>query len=148
MKRTDILEKKDLILTWIEENKSKAFMCRELHCKQDTLNSYLNKMGIVYNGNKSGKGFSKNVPSMKLEKYLKNSLDIQSNKVRIKLLKEGYKEHRCEKCLNTEWLGNPIPLELHHIDGNRDNNVIENFQLLCPNCHSFTDSYRGKNTRK
>ena len=67
MKRTDILEKKDLILTWIEENKSKAFMCRELHCKQDTLNSYLNKMGIVYNGNKSGKGFSKNVPSMKLE---------------------------------------------------------------------------------
>lgn len=148
MKRTDILEKKDLILTWIEENKSKAFMCRELHCKQDTLNSYLNKMGIVYNGNKSGKGFSKNVPSMKLEEYLKNSLDIQSNKVRIKLLKEGYKEHRCEKCLNTEWLGNPIPLELHHIDGNRDNNVIENFQLLCPNCHSFTDSYRGKNTRK
>jgi len=48
----------------------------------------------------------------------------------------------------TEWLGRPIPLELHHIDGNRDNNVLENYQLLCPNCHALTDSYRGRNSAK
>ena len=61
--------------------------------------------------------------------------------MRIKLLKEGYKEHRCECCGNTEWMGQPIPLEVHHKDGNRNNNTIENFMLLCPNCHAFTPSY-------
>jgi predicted HNH restriction endonuclease len=45
-------------------------------------------------------------------------------------------------------LGNPIPLELHHIDGDKTNNTLENFQLLCPNCHALTDSYRGKNVKK
>ena len=49
--RTDILERKEDILRWISENQSKAFMCRELQCKQDTLNSYLKKMGISYSGN-------------------------------------------------------------------------------------------------
>ena len=146
--RTDILEKKEQILQWISENQSKAFMCRELHCKYDTLNSYLEKMGIVYEGNMSGKGLPKKKPKMTLIEYLERSQDIQSNKVRTKLLQEGYKEYKCERCGLTEWLGEPIPLELHHIDGNRNNNTLENFQLLCPNCHAFTDSYRGKNCAK
>lgn len=146
--RTDILEKREDILTWIGENRSKAFIAKELNCKQDTLNKYLEQMGIVYKGNQSGKGFSKKTNGMTLIEYLNKSIDIQSNKVRKKLLQEGYKEHRCEKCGQTEWLGRPIPLELHHIDGNKKNNTLENFQLLCPNCHAFTDSYKGKNIAK
>ena len=146
--RTDILEKREQILIWINENRSKAFICRELNCKQETLNRYLQKMDIHYDGNMSGKGYSKNTPKMSLIEYLANSQDIQSNKVRIKLLEEGYKEYKCECCGLKEWIGKPIPLELHHKDGNRNNNIIENFQLLCPNCHAFTDSYRGKNCAK
>ena len=146
--RTDILERKDDILRWISENKSKAFMAAELSCKPETLSKYLDKMGIVYSGNQAGKGMQKPKSKMNLIEYLKNSKDIQSNKVRIRLLEEGYKEHKCENCGLTEWLGNPIPLELHHKDGNRNNNTIENFVLLCPNCHAFTDSYRGKNCAK
>lgn len=53
--------------------------------------------------------------------------------------------HKCEMCLNTEWLEDPIPLELHHIDGNPDNNVDSNLMLLCPNCHAKTDNYKSKN---
>jgi hypothetical protein len=41
---------------------------------------------------------------MNLQDYLDNSLDIQSNKVRKKILEEGYKEHRCECCGLTTWL--------------------------------------------
>ena len=52
---------------------------------------------------------------------------------------------KCEQCGVTEWLGNPINLEIHHIDGNHNNNELENIQLLCPNCHSYTENYRGKN---
>lgn len=147
--RTDILERKNEILQWINENQSKAYMARKLNCNPKTINSILAKLGIDYSGNQSGKGQSKpNNNYMPLQEYLDSSLDIQSNKVRNKLLREGYKNHQCECCGMTEWLGQPIPLELHHKDGNRNNNVLENYQLLCPNCHAFTDSYRGKNCAK
>ena len=42
-------------------------------------------------------------------------------------------------------MGMPIALELHHINGIKDDLRIENLQILCPNCHAFTDNYRGKN---
>jgi 5-methylcytosine-specific restriction endonuclease McrA len=54
--------------------------------------------------------------------------------------------NQCEECKLTTWLDYPIKLELHHIDGDRTNNVIENLQLLCPNCHSFTDTWRKSST--
>lgn len=41
---------------------------------------------------------------------------------------------------------NQIKLELHHLDGDRTNNDKLNLQLLCPNCHSFTDGFRKKKT--
>ncbi|MCX5013731.1 HNH endonuclease [Streptomyces sp. NBC_00555] len=42
------------------------------------------------------------------------------------------------------WQGYPLPLEVDHIDGDWRNNLPENLRLLCPNCHSTTDSYRGR----
>ena len=54
--RKDILEKKDQILEWIDQNQPKAFICRRLNCKPETLNSYLEKMGIEYKGNMGNKG--------------------------------------------------------------------------------------------
>lgn len=56
------------------------------------------------------------------------------------LIKE--RGHICESCKNTEWLGELIALEVHHIDGDRTNNDKQNLQLICPNCHAFTDNYR------
>lgn len=56
--------------------------------------------------------------------------------------------HKCEKCLNNEWLNNPIVLEVHHKDGDSFNNELDNLELLCPNCHSMTENWRGKNINK
>lgn len=53
--------------------------------------------------------------------------------------------HRCECCGLAEWLNRPITLELEHIDGDNRNNEKENLKLLCPNCHSLTDTWRGRN---
>jgi len=64
-------------------------------------------------------------------------------RLKQRLLQAGLKEHKCERCGNKEWLGTLIPLELHHKDGDRTNNQLGNIELLCPNCHSFTDNYRG-----
>ena len=69
----------------------------------------------------------------------------QTNKIRQRLFEEGIKEEKCEICGLTEWLGNKIPLELDHIDGNRYNHSIENLRIICPNCHAQTDNYCGKN---
>jgi hypothetical protein len=64
-------------------------------------------------------------------------------RLKQRLLNEGLKERRCEDCGGTEWNGQEIPLELHHINGDRTDNRLCNIQLLCPNCHAFTDNYRG-----
>jgi hypothetical protein len=58
-----------------------------------------------------------------------------------------------EQCLDCNWaVKNPhtgnIPIELNHIDGNFMNNQFENLELLCPNCHALTSTYKGANTNK
>ena len=45
----------------------------------------------------------------------------------------------------TDWLEQPIPLELDHLDGDRENNLPDNLRLICPSCHAMTPTYRGKN---
>lgn len=56
--------------------------------------------------------------------------------------------HICQSCNLSEWLGKPITLELEHIDGNNMNDCRSNLKILCPNCHSQTDTWRGRNIRK
>lgn len=74
-----------------------------------------------------------------------NSTYTNTHRLKLRLISEGLKSHACELCGNTLWLGNPIPLELHHKDGIRSNHSLSNLELLCPNCHAFTDNYRAKN---
>lgn len=54
-------------------------------------------------------------------------------------------EYKCQCCGISIWNNKPITLQLHHIDGNRNNNEDNNLMLLCPNCHSQTDNFCGKN---
>ena len=83
-----------------------------------------------------------------VEEYLNNNMVVRGSTLLKKMIKEEIKEHKCEKCKNTEWQNNPIPLQIHHIDGNHFNNNLDNIQFLCPNCHSLTNSFAGKKNKK
>lgn len=67
--------------------------------------------------------------------YLNDYTKINSSDLRNRLLREKFFTHQCMLCNLSEWLGKPIPLELHHIDNNHFNNHIQNLQVLCCNCH-------------
>lgn len=77
------------------------------------------------------------------DKKLKNWENYtRANNSKKHLIKEL--GHKCENCLISVWYDNPIPLEIHHVDGDRTNNSLENLELLCPNCHACTSNWRGR----
>lgn len=139
--RKDILEKKQEILEHIATNGCKSELCRRFKCKPETLNSYLSQMGIEYSGNSSRKGIKSGEGYKPVMYYINNDIYLGASKLRAKLIRDGIKEAKCERCNQREWLNKPIPLELHHIDGNRYNNSLDNLQVLCPNCHAQLTLY-------
>lgn len=82
-----------------------------------------------------------------LEDVLSNKAKMQSTKLLDRLVEARLKEYKCEKCGINDWQGRPIRLQLNHIDGNHYNNELSNLEILCPNCHSQTDTYAGKNCK-
>lgn len=63
-----------------------------------------------------------------------------------RLIREGILTEQCVKCkIGPIWNGEKLVLHLDHISGKRNDNRLENLRLLCPNCHSQTDTYCGKN---
>jgi 5-methylcytosine-specific restriction endonuclease McrA len=73
--------------------------------------------------------------------------ETRDDRVRKRIIVEE-RGNQCQVCGIVDWMGKPIKLELDHIDGNTDNNLRENLRLICPNCHSQTETYKGANTGK
>lgn len=105
------------------------------------------KLG-VYIPNQGGKGTKKAFvnKAIPLEEILQGMHPTyQTFKLKNRMLAEGVLTNECSCCKITEWNGKSIALELDHIDGVRSNHRLENLRLLCPNCHSQTDTFRSKN---
>jgi len=71
----------------------------------------------------------------------------RTNRTHLKqrLLAAGLKENRCEECGITGWRGKPLSMALHHVNGDGTDNRLLNIAYLCPNCHSQTPNYGGRN---
>jgi 5-methylcytosine-specific restriction endonuclease McrA len=89
-----------------------------------------------------------NGPKRPLQDYLDNKVGINSHNLKMRLVREGIKEYKCENCGIHEWLGARIGLHLDHINGNHNDNSLTNLRILCPNCHSQTSTHGVKNIKK
>ena len=133
--------------------KSNKFVCNESSnkCEVNRLkNSKSNKNLISSGKRKPHKQVYIDLPddikirmNWNKEKYNADfSYNGKGSHKKVLIKERGYK---CESCNLSEWLSEPIPLELEHKDGDNKNNIKDNLLLLCPNCHAKTKFYRGRN---
>lgn len=101
------------------------------HCLSEETKAKIQKERIYKKKSWSEKVFSKSW----------DDLSEDYKKVRVKL----EQNNKCAFCNLDEWRGAKLLLELDHIDGNRMNNARDNLRALCPNCHTTTETYRGRN---
>jgi DNA-binding CsgD family transcriptional regulator len=83
-----------------------------------------------------------------IEEYLVVGRRTNRHHLKNRLLNEGLKQRLCEGCGIADWRGRPVPLALHHINGDGLDNRLENLQLLCGNCHGLTENFGVGNWRK
>ncbi len=137
----------ELLAPVVQKSTTWADVCRSLGVKPFTgAQTHLKKrseaLGIDsshFLGQAHGRG-KKTGPKRTIEQLLASST-TKSHVLRLRLIKEGIKEARCEKCKLTEWVGEPIPLELDHINGDHWDSRLDNLQILCPNCHAQKTSH-------
>lgn len=136
-----LINKEDFINICTQaESKQAAY--NQLHMHRNTFDKYC-KLFNIQKFRKKRNSNKYNLEDIFIGKY-KN---YPTSKLHKRLIKEGYKEEKCECCGLTIWQNVKIPLELHHIDGDKSNNKLENLQLLCPNCHALTNNFKSKNIK-
>jgi 5-methylcytosine-specific restriction endonuclease McrA len=137
------ISKEHFIKVCLEEN-SMARASSVLGLHFNTFKKYALEYGC-YKPNQSGKGIKKNIKKriLNIEEY------VSRRSVRKIILEQKLIDYKCSLCdLTDEWNGNKLILHLDHINGLRNDNRVENLRFLCPNCHSQTSTYTGKNKTK
>ena len=147
-KRDYIKENLGIVNQMIEARRPKFEIARVLGVKYATLDKYLKEFGIEYAGNPNRKGIPHLEGRTLVEEYISGRRNTTASNLRNKLIEEGIKEYKCEKCGRIEWEGRPIPLELHHKNFNHNDNRLDNLQILCSNCHSLAHDYCNTKGKK
>lgn len=142
----------------VEKSFSIAEVCRKLKIRPvggnyKTLKKYF-KMFEINTSHFTGQGWNFGDNYIHVGKVctldeilVKNSTYTSSNNIKHKLFDSGIKENKCEECGLTEWNGKKITLHLDHINGDNLDHRIENLRILCPNCHSQTETYCKSKTK-
>lgn len=145
----------DDLIAAVRENHSIAGVLRQLGLRPiggnyRTVNRLIKSLGID-TSHFTGQGWNVGL-DFKPNKGMEDSLIFtQDSPYKCSWrLRERYKRitglSECQNCGLSEWIGQPIPLEIHHINGINTDNRLENLLLLCPNCHALTNNYRGRAT--
>lgn len=87
------------------------------------------------------------VPGMPIDELLASPHRCR-NHVKRRLFRAGILKNECAKCGLEKWEGSELSMHLDHINGVRDDHRLENLRMLCPNCHSQTPTYGGRNAAR
>lgn len=133
----------------IAEAKTMRGACRLLGISYQTFRSHAKRLGLfVPNQGASGTKRGEPRTSTPLQEILQGMHpNFTTGCLKRKLIKAGLKKNECEECGLSEWRGKPLTIQLDHIDGERHNHRWENLKMLCPNCHSQTETYCGRNVK-
>ena len=101
-----------------------------------------------YNAVGTGKVIRREEKPISLEELTAEGRNTSRAHLRWRLLRADVFEVGCAECRLTEWNGKPLSMHLHHINGISNDNRLTNLQLLCPNCHSQTPNYSGRNASR
>ncbi len=133
---------KEIIELAVKDSKTMAEAARKAELDYRIFRQYAIKYDL-FKPNAAGKGVIKiNVYEHLIEKSKLSRYTLKKSLIRLKLL-----TNKCYICNINEWMGDLITLQIDHINGVRNDNRIENLRLLCPNCHSQTDTFTGKNKK-
>lgn len=117
---------------------------RKLNISRGTIKSFIVKNSIDTTHFKSVMPKRRSV-----EEVLCENSKVSNITTKAFLIDLNLKEDKCERCGQLpEWNGEPLTIQLHHINGNNKDNRIENLILLCPNCHTQTDTYGSRKNAK
>ena len=103
---------------------------------------------VWHNAAKHGKIVLREDKPISLEELTATGRGTSRAHLRWRLLKAGVLDSVCAVCGIMSWQDKPLSLHLHHVNGIRNDNRLENLQMLCPNCHSQTPSYSGRNVSR
>lgn len=112
---------------------------------------HLTQIGVVVNFEdfKYSNRINKREASAKLDDEMFQRETKFSNQMKSRIIKKNLLLYKCECCNNNgTWNGKELTLHLDHKNGNRTDNRLENFRFLCPNCHTQTGTYAGRNIKK
>ena len=139
----------------VKQSKSWANVCRIFNTRPASgSQSHIKKLCDKYKIDSShftGQGWRKgklDLVKKDAMEYCYNGSNITSNRLKLNLIRDGYKKAECEECGLSEWRGQPIVLELDHKNSDHFDNTFDNLQILCPNCHSMFTRDRRKSRRK
>ena len=138
---------KETFIEICNNSESMAHACSKIGLNFTTFVKYAKKYEC-YKPNQSGKGVQKRFNARKFSIELwKSDKCIVISRASLKkwIIKLDLLPQKCNKCGLDEWLGQKISLELNHINGKGFDNRRSNLELICPNCHAQTPTYRGKN---
>lgn len=134
----------------IQNELPKRVIAAQLNIQLATLDTYLKLLGLNYKGQQAKKGQQKGSNKYKpASYYIDNKIPVAGCFLLKRLIRDGIKSYKCERCGITEWLGSVenLVLELNHKDSNHYNNNIENLEILCPNCHAIHTRKNNKNKK-
>jgi len=83
--------------------------------------------------------------NVKPDQIFTTSSEMTNARLKKIIRSENLFPYQCECGITDEWRGRKIVLELDHVNGCGNDNRLENLRFLCPNCHSQTETFRGRN---